>query len=214
MATSIRLAPETEQRLDYLASQTGRTKAYYLREIIDQGIEDVEDYYLAPTCGSACARGKSQCIPPLTFEQTLAWTIDYADTARQQLRKLDRHQARCIVDFMDERIAARRLTNFSTKIYLEIYVPLVRERKEPSPCHKSRFISTMPRRPWWSRPRRQTACQKAGGLQTSFANTPPMNGPRTVWRWRAFLPTFPCGKATPPRHMPMCRALVFSGLPC
>jgi RHH-type rel operon transcriptional repressor/antitoxin RelB len=47
MATSIRLAPETEQRLDYLAAQTGRTKAYYLREIIEQGIEDMEDYYLA-----------------------------------------------------------------------------------------------------------------------------------------------------------------------
>lgn len=47
MATSIRLAPETEQRLDYLASQTGRTKAYYLRQIIEQGIEEMEDYYLA-----------------------------------------------------------------------------------------------------------------------------------------------------------------------
>ncbi len=47
MATSIRLAPETERRLDDLASHAGRTKAYYLREIIEQGIEDMEDYYLA-----------------------------------------------------------------------------------------------------------------------------------------------------------------------
>ncbi len=47
MATSIRLAPEMEQRLDYLAAQTGRTKAYYLRAIIEQGIEEMEDYYLA-----------------------------------------------------------------------------------------------------------------------------------------------------------------------
>ena len=47
MVTSIRLAPETEQRLDYLASHTGRTKAYYLREIIEKGIEELEDYYLA-----------------------------------------------------------------------------------------------------------------------------------------------------------------------
>ena len=47
MATSIRLAPETEQRLDFLANSTGRTKAYYLREIIEQGIEEMEDYYLA-----------------------------------------------------------------------------------------------------------------------------------------------------------------------
>jgi len=47
MATSVRLAPETEQRLDFLAAHTGRTKAFYLREIIEQGIEDMEDYYLA-----------------------------------------------------------------------------------------------------------------------------------------------------------------------
>lgn len=47
MATSIRLAPEIEQRLDHLAARTGRTKAYYLREIIEQGLGDMEDYYLA-----------------------------------------------------------------------------------------------------------------------------------------------------------------------
>ena len=47
MATSIRLAPETERRLDLLASQTGRTRAFYLRELIERGIEDLEDYYLA-----------------------------------------------------------------------------------------------------------------------------------------------------------------------
>ena len=47
MATSIRLSPETEQRLAFLASQTGRTKAFYLREMIERGLEDMEDYYLA-----------------------------------------------------------------------------------------------------------------------------------------------------------------------
>ena len=47
MATSIRLTPDIEQRLDLLAAQTGRTKAYYLRELIEQGLEDLEDYYLA-----------------------------------------------------------------------------------------------------------------------------------------------------------------------
>jgi RHH-type rel operon transcriptional repressor/antitoxin RelB len=47
MATSIRLALETEQRLDFLAAQTGRTKAFYLRELIERGIEEMEDYYLA-----------------------------------------------------------------------------------------------------------------------------------------------------------------------
>jgi RHH-type rel operon transcriptional repressor/antitoxin RelB len=47
MATSIRLSPEVEKRLDYLASKTGRTKAFYLREIIEKGLDDMEDYYLA-----------------------------------------------------------------------------------------------------------------------------------------------------------------------
>ena len=47
MPTSIRLDPVTEKRLDFLATHTGRTKAYYLRELVEQGIEELEDYYLA-----------------------------------------------------------------------------------------------------------------------------------------------------------------------
>ena len=46
MATSIRLAPEVEERLDRLAERTGRTKAFYLRRLIEDHIDDVEDYYL------------------------------------------------------------------------------------------------------------------------------------------------------------------------
>ena len=60
MATSIRLAPETEKRLDYLASHTGRTKAYYLRKIIEQGIEEVEDYYLAADVMARVHKGEEQ----------------------------------------------------------------------------------------------------------------------------------------------------------
>ncbi len=47
MATSIRLSPEAEKRLDFLAEQTGRSKAFYLRQIIENGLDDLEDYYLA-----------------------------------------------------------------------------------------------------------------------------------------------------------------------
>ena len=46
MATSIRLSAETERRLTSIASRTGRTKAFYLREMIERGIDDMEDYYL------------------------------------------------------------------------------------------------------------------------------------------------------------------------
>ena len=60
MATSVRLAQETEQRLDFLASNTGRTKAYYLREIIERGIEDMEDYYLAANVLERVRKGQEQ----------------------------------------------------------------------------------------------------------------------------------------------------------
>ncbi len=47
MATSIRLSEETEQRLNFLVARTGQTKAFYLKESIEAGIDDMEDYYLA-----------------------------------------------------------------------------------------------------------------------------------------------------------------------
>lgn len=37
----------------------------------------------------------------------MAWTIEYTETARVQLRKLDKPTARRILDYMDERIAPR-----------------------------------------------------------------------------------------------------------
>jgi Cytotoxic translational repressor of toxin-antitoxin stability system len=36
MPTSVRLAPDVESRLERLAEATGRTKAFYLRELIEQ----------------------------------------------------------------------------------------------------------------------------------------------------------------------------------
>ena len=60
MVTSIRLAPETEQRLDFLAAQTGRPKSFYLREMIERGLEDLEDYYLAADVQERLRQGKEQ----------------------------------------------------------------------------------------------------------------------------------------------------------
>lgn len=60
MPTSVRLAPETEQRLDHLAMRTGRSKAYYLREMIEQGIEDLEDYYLGHEVLARVRSGQEQ----------------------------------------------------------------------------------------------------------------------------------------------------------
>jgi RHH-type rel operon transcriptional repressor/antitoxin RelB len=63
MATSIRLEPEIEQRLDHLAAATGRTKAFYLRELIANGLDELEDLYLAESELLAIRAGKSQTTP-------------------------------------------------------------------------------------------------------------------------------------------------------
>ncbi|WP_241537274.1 type II toxin-antitoxin system RelB family antitoxin [Synechococcus lacustris] len=46
MPTSVRLDPAVDARLESLARITGRSKAFYLRELIEQGLDDLEDAYL------------------------------------------------------------------------------------------------------------------------------------------------------------------------
>ncbi|MDO5638641.1 MAG: DUF6290 family protein [Neisseria sp.] len=63
MPTTIRLPAELEQRLNHLAASTGRTKAFYLRESIARGLEDMEDLYLAESRLLALKEGKSHTTP-------------------------------------------------------------------------------------------------------------------------------------------------------
>ncbi|MDR3792365.1 MAG: DUF6290 family protein [Terracidiphilus sp.] len=60
MPTSVRLAEEQEKRLDILAKRTGRTKAYYLRELIQAGLSDIEDYYLASAAMERVRKGEEK----------------------------------------------------------------------------------------------------------------------------------------------------------
>ncbi|MFZ1010837.1 MAG: CopG family transcriptional regulator [Candidatus Sulfotelmatobacter sp.] len=60
MATSIRLSAKAEERLDFLAAQTGRTKAFYLRQMIESGLDDLEDYYLAADVLERVRKGKEK----------------------------------------------------------------------------------------------------------------------------------------------------------
>ena len=62
MATSIRLEPAAEQRLDRLAHTTGRSKAYYLRELITNGLDDLEDLYLAEQRLIDIRAGRSETV--------------------------------------------------------------------------------------------------------------------------------------------------------
>lgn len=43
----VRLEPELEERLDWLAKQTGHTKSYHAKAAIKKYLEDREDYLIA-----------------------------------------------------------------------------------------------------------------------------------------------------------------------
>jgi len=44
---NIRLDESLERRLEHLAKVTGRTKSYYIRKVLQEAIEDLEDLYIA-----------------------------------------------------------------------------------------------------------------------------------------------------------------------
>jgi RHH-type rel operon transcriptional repressor/antitoxin RelB len=71
MATSIRLESEVEKRLDFLATQTGRTKAFYLRELITRGMEDLEDYYLAADVLERVRKGEEEILSSADVRRAL-----------------------------------------------------------------------------------------------------------------------------------------------
>jgi RHH-type rel operon transcriptional repressor/antitoxin RelB len=45
--TSVRLSAELEARLEHLATLTGRTKTFYIRQLIEEHIDELEDRYIA-----------------------------------------------------------------------------------------------------------------------------------------------------------------------
>jgi len=63
---SIRLDEETGKRLDRLSKATGRTKAFYIRKLIEENLDDIEDYYLAV---EAMALSKKKGAKPLSSEE-------------------------------------------------------------------------------------------------------------------------------------------------
>jgi RHH-type transcriptional regulator, rel operon repressor / antitoxin RelB len=71
MPTSIRLPDDIEHRLDFLAQQTGRTKAFYLREMILEKIDDIEDYYLAASRVERVRKGKESTSTAIKVRQDL-----------------------------------------------------------------------------------------------------------------------------------------------
>ncbi len=58
MAISVRLDPDLEARLEHMATITGLAKSYYLRELIQMGLEDLEDFYLADATMECIRKGQ------------------------------------------------------------------------------------------------------------------------------------------------------------
>ncbi|MCG5535909.1 DUF6290 family protein [Ectothiorhodospira mobilis] len=55
--TAVRIPDETDERLQTLAARTGRTVTYYIREAIEEHLEDLEDIYLAEQTLERLRRG-------------------------------------------------------------------------------------------------------------------------------------------------------------
>ncbi|MBA4210445.1 MAG: CopG family transcriptional regulator [Parvibaculum sp.] len=71
MPTSVRLDAELEKRLDLLSKKTGRTKAYYLREIVERGLAEMEDYYLAADVLERIRKGEEKTHPAAKVRKDL-----------------------------------------------------------------------------------------------------------------------------------------------
>ena len=71
MPISVRLPADLEQRLDFLARQTGRTRAFYIREALLDKIDDLEDYYLAADVLERIRKGEEKTYPAATVRKDL-----------------------------------------------------------------------------------------------------------------------------------------------
>ena len=68
---SIRLDEHLEARLERLARLTGRSKSFYVKQAIEDQIEDLEDLYLAQRVAQRIAEGHEQLITLEDLEREL-----------------------------------------------------------------------------------------------------------------------------------------------
>ncbi len=71
-STAVRLSDETYERLKALADKTGRTATYYIREAVEEHIEDLEDIYLAEQVRERIRRGEEEVVSAEEFWRGLA----------------------------------------------------------------------------------------------------------------------------------------------
>jgi len=68
---SIRLDDNLAARLERLARLTGRSKSFYVKQAIEDHIEDLENLYLAQSVAKRVAEGRERLIPLEQLEREL-----------------------------------------------------------------------------------------------------------------------------------------------
>ena len=60
---TIRIEEDVDARLERLASETHRTKSFYVREALMEHLDEIEDIFLAETRLEAIRSGSEKTIP-------------------------------------------------------------------------------------------------------------------------------------------------------
>ncbi len=68
---TIRIDPDIDARLERLAELTGRSKSFYVKQAIEDQLEDLEDLYLAQRVTQLIAEGRERLIPLEELEREL-----------------------------------------------------------------------------------------------------------------------------------------------
>ena len=63
MRVTIGLDPEIERRISQLAARSGRAQAFFLRELVERSLDDVEDCCCAEAASERIRRGEEETIP-------------------------------------------------------------------------------------------------------------------------------------------------------
>ena len=68
--------PELKRCVDELVAEAGHTRRFYLREIIQRGAEDTEDYWLAVASGDRVRNGEERIYTDAEMREQLALDDD------------------------------------------------------------------------------------------------------------------------------------------
>ena len=99
----VRLEPELEERLDWLAKETGRTKSYHAKQAIKKYLEDKEDYLIAVAALERIENGKEKTISLEELVKKYALEGDFLKVRREAVRSTGQGRAN-----KDSRVRTRK----------------------------------------------------------------------------------------------------------